>query len=110
MLPRRSEYHLDLLLQGAGSEEEDHDQSVGEAHFGAVDGAIADGFEEDEGLFVFGVEDDALERSLVGRSQHVVWNASQSEYYLELLVGVGHGGMCCECRRATRDISSTEPT
>lgn len=71
MLPRCSEYHLGLLLQGAGPEEEDHDQGVGKAHFGAVDGAIADRFEEDEGLFVFGVEDDALEGGLGGLSQHL---------------------------------------
>jgi len=34
---------------------------VREADFGAVDEAIADGFEEDEGLVVFGVEDEFLE-------------------------------------------------
>ena len=34
---------------------------MGEAHFGAVDEAIAEGFEEDERLVVSGVEDDLLE-------------------------------------------------
>lgn len=34
---------------------------MGEADFGAVDCAIADGFDEDEGGFVFGVEDDSLD-------------------------------------------------
>ena len=62
MLSGRFEDEPEFLAHGAGAEEEDHDEGVGEAHFGAVDGAIADGFEEDEGLVVGGVEDDlALE-------------------------------------------------
>jgi len=32
-----------------------------EADFGAVDEAIADGFDEDEGFVVLGVEDDSFE-------------------------------------------------
>ena len=48
----------EFLAHGAGAEEEDHDEGVREAHFGAVDGAIAERFEEDERLLVFGVEED----------------------------------------------------
>ena len=39
-----------------GAEEEHHDEGVWEADFGAVDEAIADGFEEDEGIMEAGVE------------------------------------------------------
>ena len=45
----------EFLAHGAGAEEEDHDEGVREAHFGAVYGAIAQRFEEDERLLVFGV-------------------------------------------------------
>lgn len=58
MLPRRFVDEPELLTDGAGAEEEDHDHGVGKADFGAVDEAIADGFEEDEGLMVGWVEDD----------------------------------------------------
>jgi len=37
-----------------------------EADFGAVDGAIANGFEEDERLVVVGVEDDLAFDVLLG--------------------------------------------
>ena len=50
--------------EGAGAEEEDHDEGVGEAHFCAVDDAIADAFDEGEDVVVLRVEDDALERFL----------------------------------------------
>lgn len=98
VLPRRSEYHLGLLLQGAGPEKEDHDQGVGEAHFGAVDGAIADGFEEDEGLFVFGVEDDALEGGL-GRTVSACCIGSIANGVLP--------GAACMCR-PWRDVVSVD--
>jgi hypothetical protein len=58
VLPCRFEDEPELLTNGSGAEEEDHDEGVREADFGAVDGAIADGFEKDERLVVFGVEDD----------------------------------------------------
>lgn len=54
----------DFFAYCAGAEEEDHDEGVGEADFGAVDGAIADSFEEGEGGFVLRVEDDFLEGGL----------------------------------------------
>lgn len=97
MLLRRFKDHLNLLLDGTGPEEEDHDEGVREAHFRAVDGAITDGFEEDERLLVLGVEDDALEGGLHGgtvsacdRRRGVL---SAGEGYLQLLVRVGHGGL-----------------
>jgi hypothetical protein len=40
---------------------------VGEAHFCAVDDAIADAFDEGEDVVVLRVEDDALERFLESR-------------------------------------------
>lgn len=56
-----------FFAEGSGFEEEDHDEGMREADFGAVDEAIAQGFEEDEGLVVGGVEDDfALEVGLGG--------------------------------------------
>ena len=58
VLPRRFEDEPEFFAQGAGAEEEDHYEGVGEADFGAVDGAIAQGFEEGEGLVVGGVEED----------------------------------------------------
>ena len=62
VLPRRLEDEPELLTNGAGAEEEDHDEGVGEADFGAVDQPIANGFEEDEGLLVLRIQDDfALE-------------------------------------------------
>ena len=41
---------------------------MGEADFGAVDEAIADGFEEDEGVVVGGVEEDLFYLLLYGMS------------------------------------------
>lgn len=60
MLPCGFVDELDLLLHGAGPEEEDHDQRMREADFGAIDQAIADGFDEYERVVVLGVEDDVL--------------------------------------------------
>ena len=48
MLARGFEDEQQFLAHGAGAEEEDHDESVGEADFGAVDGAVAGGFEDRE--------------------------------------------------------------
>lgn len=64
MLAGRFEDEPGFGAEGAGAEEEDHDEGVGEAHFCAVDDAIADAFDEGEDLVVLGVEDDALERFL----------------------------------------------
>jgi hypothetical protein len=50
-----------LFPYGAGPEEEYHNQGVWEAHFCAVDEAIADGFDEDERLVVARVEDELLQ-------------------------------------------------
>jgi hypothetical protein len=61
---------VDLLAERARAEEEDHDQGVGEADFGAVDRAIADGFEEGERCFVLRVEDDGFERGLGACGQY----------------------------------------
>lgn len=49
-----------LFADGAGAEEEDHDEGVWETDFGSVDGAIADGFDQGERGVVFGIEDYAL--------------------------------------------------
>ena len=65
MLPRGFEDEPEFLADGAGAEEEDHDEGVREADFGAVDEAVAECFEEDEGLMVARVEYDfALEVGL----------------------------------------------
>lgn len=67
VLPRGLEDEPQLLSKGAASEEEDHDEGMGEADFRPVDGAIADGLEEDEGLFVSWIEEDlALDVILEG--------------------------------------------
>lgn len=87
MLTCRFENEPELFADGAGAEEHDHDEGVWEADFGAVDEAIADGFDEDEGLVVFGVEDDFLEFVLeaisVRLSSHMVVKVCR----LGLLVG-----------------------
>lgn len=59
-----AEDERDLGAEAAVPEEEDHDERVREAHFGAVDEAIAEGFDEREEVVVAGVEDDLLEGSL----------------------------------------------
>ena len=61
MLPRRFEDEVELLAQGAGAEEEDHDEGVRKAHFRAVDGAIAGGFDDREERLEGGVEDEGFE-------------------------------------------------
>jgi len=53
----------------AFAEEECHDEGVGEADFGAVDEAIADGFDEGEYVVVLGVEDEGFYYCLEGVSQ-----------------------------------------
>lgn len=58
MLARSFIYEGQLFAHCTGAEEEDHDEGVGEADFGAVDQTVADGFEEDEGLVVGRVEED----------------------------------------------------
>jgi len=65
VLPRGFEDEPEFLSEGAGAEEEDHDESVGKADFGAVDEAIADGFEEDEGVVEARVKDYAFELLLL---------------------------------------------
>lgn len=54
----------ELLSYCSRAEEEDHHQSMWEADFDAVDEAISDGFEEDQRLVVFRIEDDLLELAL----------------------------------------------
>lgn len=76
-------------------------QGVWEADFCAVDGAIAEGFEQDEGLFVFGVEEDfALEsrlRDLLERSLVKWWRVG----YLERFEGFHCcGGKAAGCYRS----------
>ena len=44
----RFEDEFYLLAECARAEEEDHDEGVGEAHFGAVDSAVAGRFEDAE--------------------------------------------------------------
>ena len=61
MCSRCSEDEFYLFLHGAGAEEEYHDQGVWEAHFGAVDGAIAGCFEYREEGRVLGVENYCFE-------------------------------------------------
>ena len=69
MLPSCFEDEPQLLSHWTRAEEEDHDQRVWEADLGAVDGAIADGFEEDEGLLVRRIEEDfAFNITLLTRS------------------------------------------
>lgn len=46
MLARCFQDEVQLFAQGARAEEEDHDEGVGKAHFGAVDGAIAGRFDD----------------------------------------------------------------
>lgn len=48
-------------------EQEDHDQGVGKADFGSVDGAIAGAFDDGEDVMVARVEDDAFDCSLYAR-------------------------------------------
>ena len=91
MLPCCLEDEPELLTKGAGAEEKDHDEGMRKTDFGAVDGAIADGFEKDERLMVFGVEDDlALDVALsivLERPNRVVTRVA---IYLKLL-DVRHG-------------------
>lgn len=58
MLPGRFEYDPCPFADGAASEEKDHDEGMGKANFRAINQAIANRFEEDEGLFVSWIEDD----------------------------------------------------
>lgn len=54
----------ELLLDGAGAEEQDHDEGMGEADFCAIDGAIAGALDDGEQVMVGRVEDDALDGGL----------------------------------------------
>jgi hypothetical protein len=70
---------------------------VGEADFGAVDGAIADGFDEDERVVVARIEDDLLEGVLGKERVVLVWIA----------VGSSRGmvcGMGCTWRDLREDM------
>ena len=51
----------DFLSKAAAAEEEDHDEGVGEADFGAVHGAIAGGFKDAEEWVEGGGEDEGFE-------------------------------------------------
>ena len=72
-----------------------------EADFGAVDEAVANGFDEDEGLVVARVENDFLKLVLVVLSAYM----STAVYHISCLVyldslDVVHrcGGCLCVCR------------
>ena len=58
MLSCGFEREPELLPYRARAEEEDHDEGVREADFGAVNCAIPYGFEEDQGLLVGRIQDD----------------------------------------------------
>lgn len=64
MRPRRLQDQVDLLPDGAGPEQEHHDQRVREPHLGSVDGAIAGALDDGEEVAVRGVEQDALDGGL----------------------------------------------
>jgi hypothetical protein len=66
MVPRRAQDQACFLTERPRAEEEDHDEGVGEAHFRAVDGAVARCFEEREDVVVGWVFDDGFERGLWG--------------------------------------------
>lgn len=53
-------YESEFLAKGARAEEEDHDEGVGEADFGTVNGTIAHGFEEGEIVGILRIEDDLV--------------------------------------------------
>lgn len=57
-----------LLPECTGAEEEDHDEGVGEADFGAVDEAVAETFDDGEDVMVLGVEDEPVYGFLGGGS------------------------------------------
>ena len=48
MLARGEVDEAQLFADRASAEEHHHDEGVGEAYFGAVDGAVARGFEDGE--------------------------------------------------------------
>lgn len=66
VLPRGFEDEPDLFPHGAAAEEENHDESVGEAHFGAVDGAIAGGFQDGQQRVQGWRHDDGVEGGVKG--------------------------------------------
>lgn len=55
---------VDLLADGAGAEQEDHDEGVGEAHLGAIHGAVARPLYDRQQVMVGRVENHALDRGL----------------------------------------------
>lgn len=61
MRARRFENQSELLAECSGSEEQDHDEGMREAHFGAVDGSIAGTLDDSKEVLVLRVEDDALD-------------------------------------------------
>ena len=61
VLPRGFEDQAQLAAKGTRAEEEDHDEGVGKADLGAVDGAVAGAFEDGEVVCVGGVEDEGAE-------------------------------------------------
>jgi len=54
------EDQVELLAKRTGAEEEDHDEGMGKADFGTVDGAVAHGFDVGEVVGIVGVEDDSV--------------------------------------------------
>lgn len=61
---RSLEDEAEFFAHTAGAEQEDHDEGVGEADFGAIDEAVADCLDEGERGMVAGVEDYALQGGL----------------------------------------------
>lgn len=57
-----AQHEVDLLAHGAGSEQEDHDEGVREAHLGAVDGAVARALDDGQQVAVRRVEENGLDR------------------------------------------------
>ena len=56
----------ELLAVGAGAEEEDHDEGVGEADLGTVDEPITRGLDDGEEIVVDGVAEEGREEFLGG--------------------------------------------
>lgn len=61
MLSCRFEDELELLLYWSGPEEQDHDQGMWEADFGAVDQAITDCLDEHKRIVELRIKDYALQ-------------------------------------------------
>ncbi len=70
------EDQVELLAKGTGAEEEDHDEGMGKADFGTINGAVAHGFDEGEVVGIVGVEDDTI--------YGVLWGVRDIEYIITI--------------------------